>query len=130
ARAACWEAAAGGLEIRAPVGWTFGLRDTIADCLGLERDQVVAITEDVGGSFGAKNQPYPEYIVAAALARRLDRPVRWVATRMEDGHTTAQAHGAELDLEVAADADGHLLGLRGHIEWPIGAYVTRGAMLS
>lgn len=127
---ATWDEAAGRLEIRATVGWTFGLRDTIAACMGLDKEQVVAITEDVGGSFGAKNQPYPEYIAAAAVSRLLGRPVRWVAGRMEDGHTTAQAHGAVLDLELAAEPDGRLRGLRGRIEWTIGAYVTRGAMMS
>lgn len=54
------------------------LRDTITRCLGLERSQVVAFSEDVGGSFGAKNHPYPEYIMAAAIRRLLKHPVRWV----------------------------------------------------
>jgi carbon-monoxide dehydrogenase large subunit len=53
-----------------------------------------------------------------------------VATRTEDGQTTAQAHGPRLDLELAAEADGRLRGLRGRIDWPVGAYVTRGAMMS
>jgi len=118
------------LEIRASVGWVHGLRDAIATCLGLEPDQVVAITEDVGGSFGAKNQTYPEYIATAAVSRILKRPASWVATRVEDGMTTAQAHGARLDLELAADGDGVLKGVRGRIEWPVGAYVTSGAMMS
>ena len=118
------------LDMRASVGWVHGLRDTVAGCLGLEPDQVVALSEDVGGSFGAKNQTYPEYVVAAAVSRLLKRPVRWVAGRVEDGLTTAQAHGARLDLELAADADGRLRGVRGRIDWPIGAYVTRGAMMS
>ncbi len=45
-----WHAELGRLEIRATVGWVHGLRDTIAACLGLDGDQVVAITEDVGGA--------------------------------------------------------------------------------
>ena len=116
------------LWIRASVGGVHVLRDALCKCLGLERDQVVAISEDVGGSFGAKNHPYPEYVVAAAVSRLLKRPVKWVATRSEDGHTTGQAHSAELDLEIAADADGKLRGLRGRVHWPVGAYLGRGAM--
>ena len=53
-----------------------------------------------------------------------------MAGRTEDSLTTAQAHGAWLDLELAADADGGLRGLRGRIDWPLGAYVTRGATMS
>ncbi|HEY1455585.1 MAG TPA: xanthine dehydrogenase family protein molybdopterin-binding subunit [Candidatus Dormibacteraeota bacterium] len=117
------------LEIRATVGWVHGLRAAVAGGLGLKPEQVTALTEDVGGTYGAKNHPYPEYIVAAALARQLGRPVRWVAARTEDSLTTAQAHGAVLDLEVAADADGRLRGIRGEIDWPVGAYVTMGAMM-
>lgn len=127
---AIWDPASERLEIRATVGWVHGLRDAVAQCLGLEPDRVVALTEDVGGSYGAKNQPYPEYIAAAALARLLGRPVRWVAGRSEDGQTTALAHGARLHLELAAEPDGRLRGLRGRIDWPAGAYATRGTLMS
>jgi carbon-monoxide dehydrogenase large subunit len=115
------------LYIRATVGGVHVLRDTVARCLGLERSQVIALADDVGGSFGAKNHPYPEYIMAAAISRLLKRPVRWVASRSEDGHTTGQAHGAELDMEIASDVDGHLGGLRGKFAWTVGAYLGRGA---
>lgn len=122
-----WREAEQQLWLRATIGHVHGVRDAICRTLGLERDQVVVISEDVGGSFGAKNSAYPEYVVAAAVSRLLGRPVKWVASRSEDGNTTGQAHGAELDLEVAADADGLIRGIRGRIEWPVGAYLGRGA---
>ncbi len=115
------------LYIRASVGGVHVLREAVARCLGLERGQVVALAEDVGGSFGAKNHPYPEYLMAAAIARLMKRPVRWVASRTEDGHTTGQSHGAEFDFEIGADSDGRLAGLQGTISWPVGAYLNRGA---
>jgi carbon-monoxide dehydrogenase large subunit len=122
-----WDDAKQVLVIKASVGGVFALRDTVARCLGLEPAQVIALAEDVGGSFGAKNHPYPEYILAAAISRLLKRPVRWVASRSEDGHTTGQAHAAGLDFEIASDQEGRLLGLRGKVEWPIGAYFGIGA---
>ncbi|HVS49129.1 MAG TPA: xanthine dehydrogenase family protein molybdopterin-binding subunit [Candidatus Dormibacteraeota bacterium] len=115
------------LYIRASVGGVHVLRETIARCLGLERTQVVALSEDVGGSFGAKNHPYPEYIMAAAISRLLKRPVRWVANRSEDGHTTGQAHAADLDMDIASDQDGRIAGLRGKYSWTVGGYLGRGA---
>ncbi len=121
-----WDGAGGRLFIRATVGWVQGLRDTVAACLGLEPSQVVATTDDVGGSFGAKNWPYPEYVIAAAISRRLGRPVRWTASRSEDGLTTGQTHSVDLELELAADADGRLRGVRGRAQWPVGGYVGRG----
>jgi aerobic carbon-monoxide dehydrogenase large subunit len=122
-----WRVAENKLYIRASVGGVHVLRDTLARCLGLERGQVVALAEDVGGSFGAKNHPYPEYIMAAAISRLMKRPTRWVASRSEDGHTTGQAHAADLDMEIASDRDGRLLALRGKIAWTVGAYLGRGA---
>ncbi|MGI8563135.1 MAG: xanthine dehydrogenase family protein molybdopterin-binding subunit [Candidatus Dormibacter sp.] len=115
------------LVIRASVGWVHGLRDVVASCLGLEPAQVVALTDDVGGSFGAKNHPYPEYVVAAAVSRLLRRPARWTASRIEDGLTTGQSHDADLDVELAADSEGRLLAVRVAIDWPVGAYGTFGA---
>ncbi|HUZ86200.1 MAG TPA: xanthine dehydrogenase family protein molybdopterin-binding subunit, partial [Candidatus Baltobacterales bacterium] len=115
------------LYIRASVGGVHILRDTLCRCLGLDRTHVVALARDVGGSFGAKNHPYPEYVIAAAVSRILKRPVRWVASRTEDGHTTGQAHSAELDFEIASDVDGRVAGLRGRVEWTVGAYLGRGA---
>lgn len=115
------------LYIRATVGGVHILRDTLCKCLGLARSHVVALSQDVGGSFGAKNHPYPEYVMAAAVSRLLKRPVRWVASRSEDGHTTGQAHSADLDFEIASDAEGHLAGLRGRVGWTVGAYLGRGA---
>jgi carbon-monoxide dehydrogenase large subunit len=122
-----WLEAERRLVVRASVGWAQGLRDTLAACMGLATSQVEVVIDDVGGSFGAKNQPYPEYVMAAAISRLLNRPVRWVASRSEDGHTTGQAHGAELDLELAAEPDGRLRGIRGKVRWAVGAYMGRGA---
>jgi aerobic carbon-monoxide dehydrogenase large subunit len=122
-----WDEAEQILVIRASVGGVFVLRDAVARCLGLERSQVIALAEDVGGSFGAKNHPYPEYIMAAAISRLLKRPVSWVATRSEDGHTTGQAHATDLDFEIGADKEGRILGLRGRVNWPVGAYLGGGA---
>ena len=123
-----WDDAAKMLTIRATVGGVHALRDAVARSMGIEPRQVVALAEDVGGSFGAKNHPYPEYIMAAAISRMLNRPVRWVASRSEDGHTTGQAHAADLDLEIGADRDGKLAGLRGSLAWQVGAYVGMGAL--
>ncbi|MGH7762022.1 MAG: xanthine dehydrogenase family protein molybdopterin-binding subunit [Candidatus Dormibacteraceae bacterium] len=115
------------LYVRASAGGVHVLRDTLIRCLGLERSQVVVLSEDVGGSFGAKNHPYPEYLMAAAISRLMKRPVRWVAGRSEDGQTTGQSHAVDIDFEIASDGEGRILGARGKFAWTIGAYPGRGA---
>ena len=45
---------------------------------------------DVGGGFGVKNFLYPEWVLVLWAARRLGRPVKWVAERGEDFVSSAQ----------------------------------------
>jgi carbon-monoxide dehydrogenase large subunit len=67
-----------------------------------------------------------EEVLTAAAALRLRRPVRWIASRSEDMLAGTQAHGTVLELELAAEGDGRLRGLRGRIWHPIGAYAGAG----
>ena len=117
----------GTLTIWASTQWTFGIRDRAAELLGLEPDRVHVLAPDVGGGFGPKGDVYPEEMIVAAVTKRLGRPARWVATRTEDTLTTAQGHGQRVDLELAAEADGRLRGLRGRMLHDCGAYSGSGS---
>ncbi len=87
-------------------------RDLIARTLGWEPSSLRVISEDVGGGFGAKLPVYPEAVAVAWAARKLGRPVRWVAERAE--HLAADTRARDLDatLELALDAEGRILALR------------------
>lgn len=126
AAAAQMDAATGRLDVWTSTQWVYGVRDRIASLLGLEPGQVHVQAPDVGGGFGAKGQVYPEEILVAALARRLGRPVRWVATRTEDTQATGQSHGDVAEAELAANADGTLRGLRVRLWHDVGAYAGPG----
>ena len=117
----------GGLTLWTSTQWVFGVRNDVAQVLGLDTSQVRVLAEDVGGGFGAKTRCYPEEILTAAAAMHLDRAVSWVGSRSDDTATTTQAHGTVLDLELAADPDGRLLGLRGRVLQDVGAYTTAGS---
>jgi carbon-monoxide dehydrogenase large subunit len=116
----------GSLLLRTSTQAVFSVREAVAQVLGLEASRVRVVAEDVGGGFGAKGSPYPEEVLVAMAAWRLGRPVRWVATRSEDGTTTSQSHGTILELELAAEADGRLRGLRGRVLHDLGAYAGEG----
>jgi carbon-monoxide dehydrogenase large subunit len=107
----------------------FGVRDPLAETLGLAAENVRVVCPAVGGGFGAKIGFYPEYAVLAAAALRLGRPARWVETRSES--MTALVHGrAQIqDIEIGAKADGTIVGLRGHLIADVGAYPGIGAFL-
>ncbi len=98
--------------------------------LGSPSHKVRVIVPDVGGAFGVKACVYPEDVLIPLVARALDRPVRWMETRRE--HLMAATHSRDQlqRLELAATADGHLLGLRGRIWLDIGAYAPGGFTLA
>jgi carbon-monoxide dehydrogenase large subunit len=100
----------------------FGVKAAIASALGIDETKVRVLAEDVGGGFGAKGSAFPEEVLTAIAAHRLNRPARWVATRSEDAATTAQGHGSVIELELAADGGGKLRGLRGRLMHDVGAY--------
>jgi carbon-monoxide dehydrogenase large subunit len=117
----------GGVRVWTSTQNVFGVRSAIASILSVPEAKVRVLAEDVGGGFGAKGSVFPEEVLIALAALRLKRPVRWVATRSEDGATTAQGHGTVLVLELAAGPDGKLRGLRGRVIHDVGAYSGSGA---
>jgi carbon-monoxide dehydrogenase large subunit len=104
----------------------FAVKAAVASALGLEADKVRVMAEDVGGGFGAKGSVFPEEVLVALAAWRLKRPMSWAASRSEDTATTAQGHGSMMELELAADKDGKLRGLRGRLIHDVGAYSGSG----
>ena len=120
------DAETGGIKMWTSTQNVFGVRQAVASTLGLEVEKVRVLAEDVGGGFGAKGSVFPEEVLTALAAWRLKRPVRWVASRSDDGATTAQGHGSVIELELASDRDGKLRGLRGRLIHDIGAYSGSG----
>lgn len=99
-----------------------GFRNEIAAAFGLGQNQVRAIAPEVGGGFGCKFGAYHEDFIAAALALRLNRPVKWIESRSE--HFLATNHGRNQwgEFEVGADSDGRIQALRARIVLDSGAY--------
>jgi carbon-monoxide dehydrogenase large subunit len=98
------------------------MRSALAAVLGLEETRVRIVAPDVGGGFGLKMHVFPEDVAVAALARRLERPLKWIEERRENLAAAAQAREQRMDVEVAADAAGRLLGLRARALSDAGAY--------
>ncbi len=97
----------GRLTVWAAVQMVHRHRAVFAGHLGLAEEQVRVIAPaDVGGGFGTKGMYYPEYIVVAALAMKLGRPVKWIEDRRE--HTLVACVEREQihDLVIAATRDG------------------------
>ena len=94
----------------------------LAECLGLDEGQVRVISPDVGGGFGYKGVLLPEEVVCAALAIRLDRPVRWIEDRLEQLAANANCREHHYQVTAWAAADGRLLGIDVQATVDSGAY--------
>ncbi len=112
----------GGVTVWAPSQGPHGVRNMIAEQLGLEPELVRVISTNVGGGFGAKAEAYPEQVVVAALARRLGRPVRYVETRSENLLAMVHGRGQVQEVELGATRGGVVTGLRVRLVADMGAY--------
>jgi carbon-monoxide dehydrogenase large subunit len=101
------------------------LRDALGDAvLGIGHDKVRVLVGDVGGGFGMKTGLYPEDVVLAYCARKLRRPLKWCAERIDE--LLAASHGRDVTskAELALDASGRVLALRVSSLANLGAYAT------
>jgi carbon-monoxide dehydrogenase large subunit len=100
-----------------------GARDAIAkEVLGIPAEKVRVLVGDVGGGFGMKTGLYPEDAVVAFAAKRVGRPVKWAATRLDDFLSALHGRDTESKAELALDADGKVLGFRVRTLANMGAY--------
>ena len=99
-------------------------RDNTARALGVPSATVRFVAPDVGGGFGAKNFIYPEHVLMPWAARRVHRPVKWIATRSEGFLADHQARDHQAEAALALDADGRFLALRVASVANIGAYLV------
>ena len=95
--------------------------------LGVAESRLRVITNDVGGAFGVKIPPYPEHVLAAWAARRLARPVKWIAERSESFLCDGQGRDHVTEAELALDAEGRFLAVRARTVSNMGAYSTLAA---
>ncbi|WP_072386284.1 xanthine dehydrogenase family protein molybdopterin-binding subunit [Hyphomicrobium sp. CS1BSMeth3] len=82
------------------------------------------IAPDVGGGFGSKIFIYAEETVCIWAAKKVGRPVKWVAERTEA--FLADAHGRDhvTTAELAMDVSGKILALRASTKANLGAYLS------
>jgi carbon-monoxide dehydrogenase large subunit len=99
------------------------LRDGMAPILGVPNQRLRVTTEDVGGAFGLKTGPYPEYLAILVAARKLGRPVHWMSNRAEAFLSDNHARDAFSDVELALDERGKFLALRIRHLGNMGAYI-------
>lgn len=106
------------LTIYEPSQYVHGLKNGVASQLGLKADKVRVVSPFVGGAFGGKAAVTPRTSLIALAAKRLNRPVKLVATR-DQGYTVS-SHRAETQhrIRISADSNGTLTSLT-HEGWEV-----------
>jgi carbon-monoxide dehydrogenase large subunit len=107
-------------------------RVTLSGVTGIPEAKLRVIAPDVGGGFGSKLNVYAEEALGIAIARRLDRAVKWTETRSEGYVSTIHGRDQIQEIELAATADGKITAVRTKLTASMGAYlqlVTPGVPL-
>ncbi len=117
-----FDPANGTYRIHVPLQGVGGMRGQIAAVTGLDKDRIVLVAQDVGGSFGVRGAAYPEYFAAMIAAKKLGRPVKWVGVRSEIFVSDYQGRALSLTGELALDKDGRMLAIRFDDRADLGAY--------
>ena len=102
-----------------------GIRRQLAEFIfKVPPERIQLSAPDVGGGFGMKNFLYPEWVLLLCAARKLGRPVRWVAERAEEFVSGTQGRDIAATAKLALDATGRILALDVAMVANMGAYLS------
>ena len=96
----------------------------ISGILDVPFDAVHVIAHDIGGNFGTKNSLFPEHPLVVWAAKKIGRPVKWTCERTEAFLSDYQGRDLVSETDLALDAKGNFLALRGSNLSNIGAYAS------
>ncbi|WCO66528.1 molybdopterin-dependent oxidoreductase [Iamia majanohamensis] len=113
----------GGLTLYSATQIPHILKVMTAVTLGMSEADIRVVAPSVGGGFGSKLEVYAEEMLCTALAHKLRRPVRWLEERSENAQATIHGRGQIQEIDLAADADGKVTGVRVRLLADMGAYL-------
>jgi carbon-monoxide dehydrogenase large subunit len=119
---AAWDAVTGRLTLWSTSQAPHAHRTLYALITGLPENKIRIVSPDLGGGFGNKVPVYPGYLCAVAASMITGRPVKWIEDRSENLMSTTFARDYHMHGEIAATADGRILGLRAKVLADHGAF--------
>ncbi len=108
----------GSLTLYEPSQFVYGLRGAVAKQLRMDPRKVRVVARHVGGAFGSKGIPSSRSAWIAIAARRLSRPVKFVATRSDCYTIGTYRAETQHHIQLAAERSGKLVALR-HEGWEL-----------
>jgi carbon-monoxide dehydrogenase large subunit len=119
-----FDAASGRFTVYAGNGGAVRLKNDLAKILLVPPENVRVLMQDVGGNFGTRGMIYPEFALVAWAAERVGLPVKWTSDRHEAFLSDYQARDLAVTAELALDAQGNFLAMRGSNVSNAGAHTT------
>ncbi len=92
--------------------------------LNIPEHKLRVLSPDVGGGFGSKIFHYAEEALVTWGAKKVGRPIKWVAERSESFISDAHGRDHVTHAEMAFDKDGMALGLKVDTLANMGAYLS------
>lgn len=117
-----YDTGTGRYTLHAGAGGAVRPRHDMAVVLGVADEDVRMVMHDVGGNFGTRGASNPEFALVAWAAWRVGRPVKWTCERGEAFQCDFQARDLTAEAELALDAQGNFLAMRGTNIVNSGAY--------
>ncbi len=115
----------GRYTLHCPSQGLFGFTNVLAkEIMRIPRENLHVRTYDVGGSFGMKSAPYPEYVVALVAAKAVSRPVKWCDERSDSFLSDQHGRDSYAETSLAFDKEGRILAGRVLVHCNVGAYLT------
>ncbi|WP_219460372.1 xanthine dehydrogenase family protein molybdopterin-binding subunit [Nonomuraea rhizosphaerae] len=99
------------------------LRVMLAVVTGIPEHKIRVVAPDVGGGFGSKLQVTAEEVLCLLIAKRLGKAVKWVESRSEGNLTVHHGRDQIQHIQLAAEADGRIRGLKVDLLADMGAYL-------
>lgn len=122
-----WPVEDGPIDIWAPSQGVLKIREELAHVFGIAEDRIRMHDVAIGGDFGSRVKISTTEAITVALARKTRRPVRIRLSREEEFAVTKRRYPFDVDLELAASADGKLTSLAADVISDMGAYHHVGA---
>lgn len=112
----------GKLTVWIPTQSVHSIQEGLSDVLNMPKDKIRVIQTDTGGAFGLKGSVYSEHAIAAFLAIKTGKPVKWLENRRDHLTSSHPGRGTSADVELFADKTGKILGIKGKVLVDAGAY--------
>jgi carbon-monoxide dehydrogenase large subunit len=105
-------------------------KQILVAALGVGEQRIRVVAPDSGGGFGPKAAFHPEELALPAAALLLRKPLKWMEDRRENFVAAVGERDQDWDMEMATDAEGRMLALRGKLCHDHGACTPYGVALA